>query len=233
MTPHARGWQVALDKKRLAGTTLVVVALDNMATRPEPSKRRRLTPHTSSCPPASEPPKTAPHPTHGIPPPLQLTDDHRSVPTPELPTLPSIPPPLRLTDRSPGATHTYRLTAVAPAWGEPASLNSESMALQGMLGAEQLRGATEVHLHSCMLDLDWLLVQCPSLAQVQRIVVLHGDGRCLRARCLDEPCHRGRFLLLEPPTPKAHGLFNSKAILASSQVPKAVAPPPRCCDRRP
>ena len=64
-----------------------------------------------------------------------------------------------------------------------------------MLSEAALRGASEVQLHSFLLDLDWILEACPALGGVPKVVVLHGDGRCLSAACLTDPRHAGRFVV--------------------------------------
>ena len=78
----------------------------------------------------------------------------------------------------------------------------------------------QVQLHSYLLDLDWLLRECPALGRVPKVLVLHGDGFALGASCLRDPQHAGRFVLLEPPTPKGRGCFHSKTIVARSPAEK-------------
>ena len=80
----------------------------------------------------------------------------------------------------------------------------------------------QVQLHSFLLDLDWVLEACPALGSVPKVVVLHGDGRCLSAACLSDPRHAGRFVVLEPPTVKGKGVHHSKLVLVRSAAEVAL-----------
>ena len=80
----------------------------------------------------------------------------------------------------------------------------------------------QVQLHSFLLDLDWVLEACPALGSVPKVVVLHGDGRCLSAACLSDPQHAGRFVVLEPPTVKGKGVHHSKLVLVRSAAAVAL-----------
>jgi hypothetical protein len=80
----------------------------------------------------------------------------------------------------------------------------------------------QVQLHSYLLDLDWVLKACPALGSVPRVLVLHGDGRCLNAACLSDPRHAGRFVVLEPPTVKGKGVHHSKLVLVRSAAAVAL-----------
>ena len=112
----------------------------------------------------------------------------------------------------------FRLTPIAPGWGLPgtSTLNADALDLREMLSEVALRGAFEVQLHSYLLDLDWVLEACPALSGVPKVLVVHGDGRCLTASCLTEPRHAGRFVLLEPPTTKGKGVHHSKMVVVRS-----------------
>ena len=112
----------------------------------------------------------------------------------------------------------FQLTSIAPGWGLPPRLNEGTVGIGSLLNEDTLRDALEVHLHSYLLDLDFLVGACPALLKVPKVVVMHGDGRCRSARCLAAPAHRERFVVVEPPTPAGSSCFHSKLILIRSDA---------------
>ena len=86
------------------------------------------------------------------------------------------------------------------------------MGLAALLSPGELHGATELHLHNFMIDLDWMCEECPGLAAFR---VFHGDGRPPRSAAVGG----GRVDCFAPPH-EQYGTHHSK-------VPHAPAPSPR------
>ena len=93
------------------------------------------------------------------------------------------------------------------------------MGLAALLSADELRGATELHLHNFMIDLDWMCEECPGLAAfcaaastagihapARRVRVFHGDGRPPRSAAVGG----GRVDCFAPPH-EQYGTHHSKA----------------------
>eukprot|EP00908_Phaeocystis_cordata_P004818 Transcript_1522.p1 GENE.Transcript_1522~~Transcript_1522.p1 ORF type:complete len:522 (-),score=145.21 Transcript_1522:676-2241(-) len=103
----------------------------------------------------------------------------------------------------------WRLNTLDPRWRPSAAAQAGTVGLAELLSPSELRGATELHLHNFMIDLDWMCEECPGLAGFAgRIRVFHGDGappRSAAARSLHVEC-------LAPPT-EQFGTHHSKAIL--------------------
>ena len=107
----------------------------------------------------------------------------------------------------------FQLTKLNDAWVDAGlvshAANTSTIDLQAMLGPSALQGATELQLHNYMIDLDYLVAECPAIRSVPRVVVVHGDGQApdsLTARRDPE-----RFVCIRPPCER-YGTHHSKAI---------------------
>ena len=126
------------------------------------------------------------------------------------------------------AAPAWRLLTLDPRWGASPAAQAETVGLAALLSAGELRGATELHLHNFMIDLDWMCEECPGLAAfcaasstagihvpARRVRVFHGDGRPPRSAAVGG----GRVDCFAPPH-EQYGTHHSK-------VPHAPAPSPR------
>ena len=98
------------------------------------------------------------------------------------------------------------------------------MGLATLLSASELRGATELHLHNFMIDLDWMCEECSGLAAFcaaspagGRVRIFHGDGAPPRS----EAARRGSIECFAPPH-EQFGTHHSKA----HPPPPALTPSP-------
>ena len=126
------------------------------------------------------------------------------------------------------AAPAWRLLTLDPRWGASPAAQAETVGLAALLSPGELRGATELHLHNFMIDLDWMCEECPGLAAfcaasstagihvpARRVRVFHGDGRPPRSAAVGG----GRVDCFAPPH-EQYGTHHSK-------VPHAPAPSPR------
>ena len=71
----------------------------------------------------------------------------------------------------------WRLNTLHPRWRASAAAQAETVGLAWLLAPAELAGATEVHLHNYMIDLDWMVEECPALGAFRgRVRVFYGDG---------------------------------------------------------
>ena len=132
------------------------------------------------------------------------------------------------------AAPAWRLLTLDPRWGASPAAQAETVGLAALLSAGELRGATELHLHNFMIDLDWMCEECPGLAAfcaasttagshvpARRVRVFHGDGQPPRSAAM---CG-GRVDCFAPPH-EQYGTHHSKA-------PHAPAPSPRRARAKP
>ena len=117
------------------------------------------------------------------------------------------------------AAPAWRLLTLDPRWGASPAAQAETVGLAALLSADELRGATELHLHNFMIDLDWMCEECPGLAAfcaaastagihapARRVRVFHGDGRPPRSAAVGG----GRVDCFAPPH-EQYGTHHSKA----------------------
>ena len=73
----------------------------------------------------------------------------------------------------------------------------------------RLHGAIEVHLHNMMIDLDWLITECPALLSVPRVMLFFGRKELLDSNALaaDRASANPRFVLFDPPK-EPYGLYS-------------------------
>lgn len=116
------------------------------------------------------------------------------------------------------AAPAWRLLTLDPRWGASPAAQAETVGLAALLSADELRGATELHLHNFMIDLDWMCEECPGLAAfcaaastasihapARRVRVFHGDGRPPRSAAVGG----GRVDCFAPPH-EQYGTHHSK-----------------------
>ena len=91
----------------------------------------------------------------------------------------------------------------------PPEANESTFRLRDALNAPALAGATEVHLVNYMIDLDLIVRECPAIARVPCVWVIHGDSVPPKSHAaLSDPA---RFRCLRPPCER-YGTHHSKAI---------------------
>jgi tyrosyl-DNA phosphodiesterase-1 len=91
----------------------------------------------------------------------------------------------------------------------PPAANSDTFSIRDALSASALAGATQLHIHNYMIDLDLLVSECPAVATVPIVWVVHGDGHAPNSRAARaEP---QRYTCLQPPCER-YGTHHSKAI---------------------
>ena len=126
------------------------------------------------------------------------------------------------------AALAWRLLELDRRWGVSPAAQAETVGLAALLSPGELHGATELHLHNFMIDLDWMCEECPGLAAfcaasstagihvpARRVRVFHGDGRPPRSAAVGG----GRVDCFAPPH-EQYGTHHSK-------VPPAPVPSPR------
>ncbi|KAI4368211.1 hypothetical protein MLD38_016795 [Melastoma candidum] len=99
---------------------------------------------------------------------------------------------------------TFRLLRVQglPQWANTASVSI----------ADVIQGDIRVAiLSNYMVDIDWLITACPSLASIPHVLVIHGEGD----GTLDHMKRKKppNWILHKPPLPIAYGTHHSKAML--------------------
>ena len=108
----------------------------------------------------------------------------------------------------------WRLNRLHSSWvaagAVPASANRNSVGLSDLLSASALSGATEVHLHNFMIDLDWMITECPALGSADLVRVFFGDT--VAPQSTTRRSAPRRFQLYAPPL-ETYGCYHSKAIL--------------------
>ena len=132
------------------------------------------------------------------------------------------------------AALAWRLLELDRRWGVSPAAQAETVGLAALLSPGELHGATELHLHNFMIDLDWMCEECPGLAAfcaasstagihvpARRVRVFHGDGRPPRSAAVGG----GRVDCFAPPH-EQYGTHHSK-------VPHAPAPSPRQARAKP
>ena len=115
---------------------------------------------------------------------------------------------------APGPPLGWRNNTLHPGWVEaglvPASANRGTCSLADLLGASALSGATSLHIINMMIDLDWMISECPAIRTVPHVTVLHGDDPPPNSTAVKrEP---SRFTCLRPPCER-YGTHHSKAII--------------------
>ena len=72
----------------------------------------------------------------------------------------------------------FRLQCLQDVWVDAAlvspAANECTVEWRSLLSASALAGANELHIHSYLLDLDFLCLECPAILQVPRVFVIHG-----------------------------------------------------------
>ena len=97
---------------------------------------------------------------------------------------------------------------VAPDFELP-STGGATVRLSELLSADALRGVRELHIHNFMVDLDFMLAECPTMLDAGRkVVLLCGD----RQPGQTTEC-AGRVHVLQPPH-EPYGTHHSKARVA-------------------
>ena len=114
---------------------------------------------------------------------------------------------------APPAPLGWQLNTLHSGWVEaglvPERANDGTCALTDLLSADALRGVTELHMHNFMIDLDWMLHECPAIRSVRKVVVLHGDGKAPTSTGARREPHR--YEMLQPPCER-YGTHHSKAL---------------------
>ena len=93
------------------------------------------------------------------------------------------------------------------------SANSDTVGLADLLAASELRGASEIHLHNFMIDLDWMCEEAPALSEFRgKLIVFHGDdaapcSKFAQANTCELTC-------LSPPV-EQYGSYHSKVRVGS------------------
>ncbi|KAJ9689606.1 hypothetical protein PVL29_012348 [Vitis rotundifolia] len=99
---------------------------------------------------------------------------------------------------------TYRLLRVKdlPAWA-----NTSSVSIRDVIQGDVLIAV----LSNYMVDIDWLLSSCPTLAKIPHVLVIHGegDGTLDHMKKKKPP----NWILHKPPLPISFGTHHSKAML--------------------
>ncbi|KAG8080276.1 hypothetical protein GUJ93_ZPchr0007g4553 [Zizania palustris] len=99
---------------------------------------------------------------------------------------------------------TFRLMHVQ---GLPAWTNTSSVSIRDVIQGEVLLAV----LSNYMVDIEWLLTECPSLRKVPHVLVIHGeDGGSLEFLKKVKPAN---WILHKPPLPISFGTHHSKAML--------------------
>lgn len=99
---------------------------------------------------------------------------------------------------------TYRLLRVKdlPAWA-----NTSSVSIRDVIQGDVLIAV----LSNYMVDIDWLLSSCPTLAKIPHVLVIHGEGDgTLDHMKKNKPPN---WILHKPPLPISFGTHHSKAML--------------------
>ncbi|XP_078436994.1 tyrosyl-DNA phosphodiesterase-like protein isoform X2 [Wolffia australiana] len=104
-------------------------------------------------------------------------------------------------ERSPAA---FRLLQVK---GIPSWANSSAVGLQDVVQGNVIFAV----LSNYMVDIDWLLSECPFLEIIPRVLVIHGEsGASLDIMKMKKPSN---WVLHRPPLPISYGTHHSKAML--------------------
>lgn len=217
-TPYAPEVQTQLEAAWRAGAAEVEVVLRPGATyvislrHPMAQRQRADATKSRACRrvPAHEPaddesgaqrePKRPRHPA-SEPAPAATTSGSASASASALP----VDPPLA------GARFGFRLNRLHEAWDGlvPAAANRDTVRLSELLSADALRGVRELHIHNFMVDLDFMLAECPTMLDAGRkVVLLCGD----RQPGQTTEC-AGRVHVLQPPH-EPYGTHHSKARVA-------------------
>uniref|UniRef100_A0A7S4F9F4 PLD phosphodiesterase domain-containing protein n=1 Tax=Chrysotila carterae TaxID=13221 RepID=A0A7S4F9F4_CHRCT len=111
----------------------------------------------------------------------------------------------------------FALTRLSPVWEVPAGAHPRTVTLHQLLGREALRGAIELHIHSMMTDLEWLLDTCPAIEEVPRVCLVHGSEDVK----LTPRSRHPRYLLFDPPR-ETFGSYHSKMVIVRKRDELAV-----------
>ena len=115
-----------------------------------------------------------------------------------------------------GPPLAWRLNRLGEQWSRvlPSSVNTDSVSLDELLSAVELQGATQLHLHNFLFDLDFVFETCPALgsfvASGGLVKVFHGDGR--PPRSVAATTMPAAVECFEPPT-EQFGTMHSKCIV--------------------
>ncbi|XP_038712093.1 tyrosyl-DNA phosphodiesterase 1 isoform X2 [Tripterygium wilfordii] len=100
--------------------------------------------------------------------------------------------------------HTFRLLQVQ---GLPAWANTSCVSIEDVIQGDILVAI----LSNYMVDIDWLIPACPTLAKIPHVMVIHGEGDgTLEHMKRKTPAN---WIVHKPPLPISYGTHHSKAMI--------------------